>query len=110
MPGELDEQSQAIGQLQAGLEALRRDHAEKSREDKEFRQAGYKAFEGLERIAKTQEDHAAALKSHDDRLDKVDQRHSRQNGVMVALGAVGSAVMGSAGLLVQYFTAPGGRP
>ena len=106
MAGELDEQSQAIGQLQAGLEALRLDHAEKSREDREFRRAGYKAFENIERIAKTQEDHATELKAHGERLDKVDQRHSRQKGVMVALGAVGSAIMGFGALVVQYLTSP----
>lgn len=110
MAGELDEQSQAIGQLQAGLEALRRDHADKSREDREFRKAGYKAFETLGGIAKTQEEHAAALKVHDVRLDKVDQRHSRQKGVMIAFGAIGSAIMGAGGLLIQYLTSgPNGQ-
>jgi hypothetical protein len=108
--GELNETSVAIGELKAGLAALRQNHDDKARKDEDFRKAGYEAFGALKHIAKTQEEHAAALKTHGDRLDDVDQRHSRQKGVMVALGAVGSAIMGAAGLLVQYVTSgPNGQ-
>lgn len=99
MPGELDEQSQAIGQLQAGLEALRRDHAEKSREDEEFRKAGYKAFEALSTVVETQKDHSK-------RLDVHDQRASRQKGFIAALTIMWAAVSTGVTWAVSYLTSP----
>lgn len=99
MAGEIDEQSQAIGQLQAGLEALRRDHAEKSREDKEFQKAGYQAFEALKSVVETQKDHSK-------RLDVHDQRASRQRGFIAALTIAWAAVSTGVTWAVSYFTSP----
>lgn len=99
MPGEIDEQSQAIGQLQAGLESLRQAHAEKSREDGEFRKAGYKAFAALEAVAKTQADHEVRLAAHD-------QRASRQKGFIAAVTIMWGLVSAGITWAVSYVSSP----
>lgn len=105
--GELDEQSQAIGQLQEGLKALQRDHAEKSRKDEAFRAAGYEAFGTVKRIAETQTAHAAKLEQHDKRLDGHDKSRSWAKGVIAAVGVIASAVGTGAGLLIQFISGRG---
>lgn len=106
MPGEIDEQSQAIGQLQAGLESLRQAHAEKSREDEEFRKAGYKAFAALEAVAKTQADHEVRLADHEVRLAAHDQRASRQKGFIAAVTIMWGLVSAGITWAVSYVSSP----
>jgi type IV secretory pathway VirD2 relaxase len=107
MAGEIDEQSQAIGQLQAGLESLREEHRAKAIKDEDFRKAGYRAFQAMEHITKVQADHAVKIEQHDRRLDGHDRSRSWAKGVIAAVGVVGSIIGTGAGLLVQFFTGGG---
>lgn len=107
MAGELDEQSQAIGQLQAGLESLREEHRAKAIKDEDFRKAGYRAFQAMEHITKVQADHAVKIEQHDKRLDGHDKSRSWAKGVIAAVGVIASAIGAGAGLLIQFVSGRG---
>lgn len=106
--GRLDETSLAIGELREGLKRLSEAHEAKANEDREFRKAGYKAFDTMIRIAETQKEHGERLDEHDKHIDAQKEHNSKQKGVMLTLGAVGSGIMGLAALAFQYLTSPGG--
>lgn len=106
--GRLNETSLAIGELREGLKRLSEAHEAKASEDREFRKAGYKAFDTIDRIADIQAEHGKRLDAHDDHIQEQEKHNSRQKGVMLTLGAVGSGVTGLAALAFQYVTRPGG--
>jgi hypothetical protein len=113
MPGELDEQSQAIGQLQTGVASLERalvEHSrrdeeyrrERDRKDDEFRKAALAAFAKLDTVVTTQ-------KAHAEKIDSLDTSRSRLRGALVAIGTVGTVVSTAAGLLIQAWTGIGSQ-
>lgn len=98
--GDLNETSLAIGELKAGLAALRHDHGDKARKDEDFRKAGYEAFSSLRQIASRQQE-------HETKIESLETSRSRLRGAMAVIGTIGTAVATGATLLVQWITSPG---
>jgi hypothetical protein len=109
--GALDEQSQAIGQLQTGVANLERALIEHSRRDEEYRRErdrksddfqtkALSALEKLDSVITTQD-------GHSEKIESLESSRSRAHGVMAAIGAIGTVIATGATLFIQWITTPG---
>lgn len=89
MAGEMDEQSQAIGQLQTGVANLECALHEHSRRDEEYRRErdrksdafqdkALTALAKLDSVVEAQKDHAAAIEAHGARIASIEQARAAE--------------------------------